>query len=56
MGCSALPADTEATDHDYAVPTREYQTDQSSLKSAQAAARPVLGKSKGNSNPTIVQS
>ena len=27
------------TDHDYAVPTREYQTDQSSLKSAQAAAR-----------------
>jgi hypothetical protein len=32
------------TDHDYAVPTREYQTDQSSLKSAQAAARPVLGK------------
>src|SRR5438270_10341413 len=32
------------TDHDYAVPTREYQTDQSSLKSAQAAARSVLGK------------
>src|SRR5271155_3873035 len=32
------------TDHDYAVPTREYQTDQSSLKSALAAARPVLGK------------
>ena len=32
------------TDHDYAVPTREYQTDQSSLKSARAAARPVLGK------------
>src|SRR5271154_3516459 len=32
------------TDHDYAVPTREYQTDQSSLKSAQAAARPVLGE------------
>ena len=31
------------TDHDYAVPTREYQTDQSSLKSAQAAARSVLG-------------
>ena len=30
------------TDHDYAVPTREYQTDQSSLKSAQAAARSVL--------------
>jgi hypothetical protein len=34
------------TDHDYAVPTREYQTDQSSLKSAQAAARPVLGERK----------
>ena len=34
------------TDHDYAVPTREYQTDQSSLKSAPAAARSVLGKRK----------
>jgi hypothetical protein len=32
------------TNHDYAVPTREYQTDQSSLKPAQAAARSVLGK------------
>src|SRR5216684_1374758 len=32
------------TDHDYAVPTREYQTDQSSLKSATAAARSALGK------------
>jgi hypothetical protein len=32
------------TDHDYAVSTREYQTDQSSLKSAPAAARPVLGE------------
>jgi hypothetical protein len=32
------------TDHDYAVPTREYQTDQSSLKPAQAAARFVLVK------------
>jgi hypothetical protein len=32
------------TDHDYAVSTREYQTDQSSLKSATAAARSVLGK------------
>src|SRR6202158_6211596 len=30
------------TDHDYAVPTREYQTDQSSLKTALAAARSVL--------------
>src|ERR1700720_163660 len=32
------------TDHDYAVSTREYQTDQSSLKSATVAARSVLGK------------
>src|SRR5947207_9274902 len=32
------------TDHDYAVPTREYQTDQSSPKPAQAAARSVLGE------------
>ena len=31
------------TDHDYAVPTREYQTDQSS-QSAPAAARSVLKK------------
>ncbi len=30
------------TDHDYAVSTREYQTDQSSLNPAPAAARPVL--------------
>ena len=34
------------TDHDYAVPTREYQTDQSSLKSAPTAARSVFGKGK----------
>ena len=33
-----------STDHDCAVSTREYQTDQSSLKSAPTAARPVLGK------------
>jgi hypothetical protein len=32
------------TDHDYAVSTREYQTDQSSLKPAPTAARPVLEK------------
>src|SRR3981189_2450350 len=32
------------TDHDYAVPTREYQTDQSSFKPAPAAARSVLEK------------
>jgi len=30
------------TDQDYAVSTREYQTDQSSLKPAPAAAGPVL--------------
>jgi sialate O-acetylesterase len=34
------------TDHDYAVSTREYQTDQSSLKTAPAAARSVFGKGK----------
>ena len=32
------------TDHDYAVPTREYQTDQSSLTPAPTAAPSVLGK------------
>jgi hypothetical protein len=30
------------TDHDYVVSTREYQTDQSSLKTAPAAAGPVF--------------
>ena len=34
------------TDHDYAVSTREYQTDQSSLKTAPTAARSVFGKGK----------
>jgi hypothetical protein len=34
------------TDHDYAVSTREYQTDQSSLKTAPTAARSVFGKRK----------
>src|SRR5271154_1569419 len=34
------------TDHDYAAPTREYQTDQSSLKTAPTAARSVFGKRK----------
>jgi hypothetical protein len=38
------------TDHDYAVPTREYQTDQSSLKTAPTAARSVLGENKDNCN------
>src|ERR1035437_3613705 len=33
-----------ATDHDYAVSTLEYQTDQSSLKPAPAAVGPVLEK------------
>src|ERR1700730_6473470 len=32
------------TDQDYAVSTREYQTDQSSLKSGPTAARSVLAK------------
>jgi len=36
------------TDHDYAVPTREYQLDQSSPIPATAAADPVLGKTKNN--------
>jgi hypothetical protein len=40
------------TDHDYAVPTREYQTDQSSLKPAQAAARSVLEKQKQRQKQT----
>ena len=41
------------TDHDYAVPTREYQTDQSSLNSAQTAARSVLAKRRRQpQNPT----
>ena len=42
------------TDHDYAVLTREYQTDQSSLITAQTAARSVLWKGKNNckNNPT----
>ena len=35
------------TDHDYAVSTREYQTDQSSLKPA-PTARPVLEKQRQN--------
>ncbi len=44
------------TDHDYAVPTREYQTDQSSLIPAQAAARSVFEKrkQKHQHNPTYL--
>jgi hypothetical protein len=34
------------TDHDYAVSTREYQTDQSSLNPAPTAACPVLERRK----------
>ena len=34
------------TDHDYAVPTREYQLDQSSPLTATAAAAPVLDQKK----------
>jgi hypothetical protein len=34
------------TDHDYAVPTREYQLDQSSPLPATAAADPVLDRKK----------
>jgi hypothetical protein len=37
---------TAPTEHDYAVPTREYQTDQSPLKTAPTAARFVFGKRK----------
>ena len=45
------------TDHDYAVPTREYQTDQSSFNSAPAVAGPVLDRPKPQrqKNPTDVQ-
>src|SRR5665213_314716 len=45
------------TDHDYAVSTREYQTDQSSLKPAPTAAGRVLekGKSKKTTTKTTPQ-
>ncbi len=45
------------TDHDYAVPTREYQTDQSSLKTVLAAPRSVLGKGQDNykTTPLLLQ-
>src|SRR5271156_5740273 len=39
------------TDHDYAVPTREYQLDQSSPLPATAAADPVLEKTKYKNHP-----
>ena len=41
------------TDQDYAVPTREYQTDQSSLKTAPTAARSVLGKRRNQRQQTL---
>src|ERR1700760_682693 len=45
------------TDQDYAVSTREYQTDQSSPKNAPTAAGPLLEKSNRNdkNNPTDSQ-
>jgi hypothetical protein len=41
------------TDHDYAVPTREYQLDQSSPLPATAAADPVLEKTNTKTTPAI---
>ena len=41
------------TDHDYAISTREYRTDQSSFKSASNAAGPFLENL--NNNPTDLQ-
>ena len=41
------------TDHDYAVPTREYQLDQSSPSPATAAADPILEKTNTKTTPTI---
>jgi len=40
------------TDQDYAVSTREYQTDQSSLKTAPTAARSVLEKRRNQQQHT----
>jgi hypothetical protein len=41
------------TDHDYAVPTREYQLDQSSPIPATAAADPVLEKTNTKTTTAI---
>jgi hypothetical protein len=41
------------TDHDYAVPTREYQLDQSSPLPATAAADSVLEKANAKTKPTL---
>ena len=45
------------TDHDYAVPTREYQTDQSSLNLPRLplALSLINGEDKDKNNPTDVQ-
>ena len=45
------------TDHDHAVPTREYQTDQSSLKPARLLLElsSINGKSNDKNNATNVQ-
>ncbi len=43
------------TDHDYAVPTREYQLDQSSPLPATAAADPVLEKAKAKTKQKTPQ-
>ena len=41
------------TDHDYAVPTREYQLDQSSYIPAMTAAESVLEKTNAETTPAI---
>ena len=43
------------TDHDYAVPNREYQLDQSSPLPATAVADPVLEKTNAKTTPTILR-
>jgi hypothetical protein len=43
------------TDHDYAASTREYQTDQSSLITAQAAARSVLAERQQQKQPNRIR-
>jgi hypothetical protein len=53
-----MPLVSGPMDHDYAVSTGEYQTDQPSLKPAPAAAVSVLAprqKQQSKSNPTNVQ-
>ena len=48
-----------STDHDYAVPTREYQTDQSSLKLLRLLLALSSGKESNDNdknNPTVARS